>query len=158
MHIQSWKYALCKTVRDSQYQFSKSWRVKGYCSLGACQHFHLGTIQSNNRVEKSRFSPTVILLSRNPQLEMKWALSRDAQQVQQENSSTQWIPSQVSGNTSETDSDQVFIPKHKFKSASINLKLAAVLSHYALLLPGLRLLQGIVLCDHFILAWLHVFK
>lgn len=125
MHIQSWKYALCRTVRDSQYQFSKSWRVKGYCSLGACQHFHLGTIQSNNRVEKSRFSPTVILLSRNPQLEMKWALSRDAQQVQQENSSTQWIPSQVSGNTSETDSDQVFIPKHKFKSAAINLKVSS---------------------------------
>jgi len=66
--------------------------------------------QSNTTAEKSRFSPTVILLSRNPQLEMKWALSRNAQQVQQGNSSTQQVLSQVSGNTSETDSDQVFHP------------------------------------------------
>ena len=156
MRIQSWKPARWRRIRDSRYQFSKSWRIRGYCSLGACQHFHFGTIQSNNTVEKSRFSLTVILLGRNPELETKRALSRNAQQVQRENTSTQPILSQVSGNASHTDSDQVFIHKHKFKSACMNLQLAAVLSHYSLLLSGLRLLQGIVLYDHFILPWLHI--
>lgn len=125
MHIQSWKCTSWRRKRDSQYQFSKSWRVRGFCSLGACHHFRFGTMQSNHRVGKSRFSPTVILLSRNAQLETKWALSRNAEQVRPENSSTQRILSQVSGNPPETDSDQVFIHKHKFKSACMNLRVSS---------------------------------
>lgn len=95
--------------------------------MGADQHVHFGTIQSNNTAGKPRLSPTVTYTHKSS---VRTAMSP----VQKCTAGTvggfeHSADTVTSGNASEADSDQVCTHKHKLKSACMNVKVAAVLSH-----------------------------